>query len=258
MLSDAHAHLNDKAFDNDIMSVYEDCLNKGVGIIVNSAWDRASSEKALELAEKYDNMYFTVGIHPHNAIEAKENDLYALIELSRHNKCVAWGEVGLDYHYDFSPRDMQKGFFGDQIAIANELSLPLVLHLREAYQDANEILDKNIDKLNNGVLLHCYSGSMELARDYYNKFGCYYSFGGAITFNKNNKKSVLEVIPKDRLLLETDCPYMTPVPFRGERNTPALLGLVRDRMACDLGLTAVEVENLTYQNIQRFYRLGEK
>lgn len=257
MLSDAHAHLNDKAFNEDLEEVVKKCIDSGVGIIINSAWDRKSSEKAYELSQKYDNMYFTAGIHPHNACETVAGDLDVLIELSKDPKCVAWGEIGLDYHYDFSPHEMQREFFEKQIDIADKLNLPIVLHLREAYGDANEIIGRNIGKINNGMLLHCYSGSMELAKDYYNKLDSYYSFGGAITFKNNNKKSVLEVIPKDRLMLETDCPYMTPVPKRGTRNTPEHLGLIRDEMARVLNLLPQEIEDITYQNLLRFYRIKE-
>lgn len=255
MLSDAHAHLNDKAFANDLEEVYNKCLESNVGLIINSSWNRESSERAFELSQKYENMYFTVGIHPHNARETLERDLDILCELSKETKCVAWGEIGLDYHYDFSPREMQREFFEEQISIANDHSLPVVCHLREAYGDANEIITRNVDKIRNGFLLHCYSGSMELARDYYNKLDFYYSFGGAITFKNNNKKSVMEVIPKNRLMLETDCPYMTPVPHRGKRNDPSYLEYVRAETAKNLSLTQDEVEELTYQNALRFYRI---
>lgn len=255
MLSDAHAHLNDKAFVEDLDEVYMKCIDANVGLIVNSSWDRVSSEKAFELSQKYENMYFTVGIHPHNARESKEGDFDILKELSKDSKCVAWGETGLDYHYDLSPREMQREFFEEQIRIADSLSMPVVCHLREAYADANEIISRNVDKIRNGLLLHCYSGSMELARDFYNKHGFYYSFGGAITFKNNNKKSVMEVISIDRILLETDCPYMTPVPKRGTRNDPSNLTLIRNETARNLNLTNEEVEEITYQNVLRFYRI---
>ena len=257
MLTDAHAHLNDAAYENDLDEVYKDCIDHGVGIIVNSAWDRESSENAMLISEKYPEAYFTVGIHPHNVKDATNKDLYRLIELTKHEKCVAWGEIGLDYHFDVSQKDLQIAFFERQIDIADELSLPLVLHIRDAYKDADEVIRNKISKMKNGVLLHCYSGSMELARDFYNKLGFYYSFGGAITFNKNNKKSVLEVIPKDRLLIETDCPYMTPVPLRGKRNTPAYVRYVCDRMASDLLLASEEVEKITHDNLVRFYNIKE-
>lgn len=257
MLTDAHAHLNDSAYEKDLDEVYSRLLEDGVGIVVNSAWDRQSSERAMELADKYPEMYFTVGIHPHNVVDVQDRDLYKLVEMTKHDKCVAWGEIGLDYHFDTSKIDLQKAFFKEQIGIADELSLPLVLHVRDAYKDADDIVKANIDKMKNGVLLHCYSGSMELARDFYNKLGFYYSFGGAITFNKNNKKAVLEVIPEDRIMVETDCPYMTPVPFRGNRNTPSYTRYVVDRMALDLGKTSEQIEKITRENLIRFYRIKE-
>lgn len=253
MLTDAHAHLNDKAFENP--TFFSEFSQNGIGIIVNGAWDVDSSIKAMELAEKYPDFYFTAGIHPHNAKDAKGGDFDAIIKLAEHEKCVAIGEIGLDYHYDFSPRDMQKDFFQKQIDLAYSLKLPVVLHLRECYQDANDIILANKDKLTNGVLLHCYSGSMELARDVYNKLGFYYSFGGAITFKNAKKGDTLRVIPRDRLMLETDCPYMTPVPKRGQTNSPLNLNLICDKMAEELDLTSREVEELTENNLKRFYNI---
>lgn len=257
MLTDAHAHLNDSAYANDLDEVYRNAIENGVRIIVNSAWDRQSSEKAMELADRYPEMYFTVGIHPHNVDSIQDRDFYRLCDLTKHEKCVAWGEIGLDYHFDVSKIDLQKAIFKEQIAIADELSLPVVLHVRDAYLDADNIIKDNIDKMKNGVLLHCYSGSKELAKDFYNKFGFYYSFGGAITFKNNNKKAVLEVIPEDKLLIETDCPYMTPVPFRGNRNSPTYTRYVVDKMALDLGKTPEKIEKITHDNLVRFYRIKE-
>lgn len=253
MLTDAHAHLNDKAFDDP--SLFSLFSQNGVGIIVNGAWDVASSIKAKELAEGYPDFYFTAGIHPHNAKDAKKDDFDTIVRLAEHEKCVAIGEIGLDYHYDFSPRDIQKDFFVKQIELAHSLKLPVVLHLRECYQDANEIILANKDKMTEGVLLHCYSGSMELARDIYNKLGFYYSFGGAITFKNAKKGEVLRSIPKDRILLETDCPYMTPVPKRGQVNSPLNLNLICNKMAEELGLTFREVEVITEDNLRRFYNI---
>lgn len=253
MLTDAHAHLNDKVYeDNSFFSTFEE---NGVGIIVNGAWDVDSSLKACRLAEAYPNFYFTAGIHPHNAQDAKEGDLDIIKELSSHEKCVAIGEIGLDYHYDLSPRDVQKEYFERQIDLAHSLNMPVVLHLRECYQDANEIILRNKDKFANGVLLHCYSGSTELARDVYNKLGFYYSFGGAITFKNAKKGDTLRAIPLDRILLETDCPYMTPVPKRGQVNSPLNLYLIRDKMAEELSLTAEEIERITEDNLKRFYNI---
>lgn len=255
MLTDAHAHLNDAKFDGEVDEAIQRARDSRVVKIINAAWDRGSAEKALELAEKYDECYFTVGVHPHQAKDVVEQDYYRFKELAKHPKCVAYGEIGLDYHYDFSPRDVQRAVFDYQIQVAFDLSLPLVLHLREAYGDANQILDKNRKLLTNGVLLHCYGGSMELARDYYNKLDCYYSFGGAVTFKNANKGDVLRTIPKNRLLLETDCPYMTPVPLRGQRNEPANLPLIRDKIAFELSLSPEEVEDITYSNFSEFYKV---
>ena len=255
MLTDAHAHLNDVRFDGEVEEVIERAREVGVVKIVNAATDLPSAEKALEIADKYDECFFTVGIHPHDAKDAKESDYYRFSEMAKHPKCVAYGEIGLDYHYDLSPRDVQREIFKYQLAVAHDLSLPLVLHLREAYGDANKILSDNKALLKDGILLHCYGGSMELARDFYNKLDCYYSFGGAITFKNANKGDVLRAVPQNRILFETDCPYMTPVPYRSTRNEPSYLTLVRERAALELSMTLDEIEDTVYSNFCEFYRM---
>ena len=257
MLFDAHAHLDDEKFGGELDGVVEKLLEAGVVGVVNAACDEDSCHTSLALAEKYPWCYFTVGIHPHCAKDYTPETEALIRRLAAHPKCVAVGEIGLDYHYDNSPREAQRAVFARQLVLADELGKPVVLHLREAYEDANQILAQHRDKLRNGVLLHCYSGSAELARDVYNGLDAYYSFGGAITFAKHKDK-VLAVIPPERLLLETDCPYMTPVPLRGQRNDPSLLPYVCAKMAELIGKTPEEVALLTTQNARRFYRLEDK
>lgn len=253
MYFDAHAHLDDEQFDG-LEDIVQTMLLAGVGGVVNAACDLASCQTSQALADTYDWCYCTAGLHPHYAQDADENTYLRIRQFAAHPKCVAIGEIGLDYHYDFSPREVQREVFARQLALAHELHMPVVLHLREAYQDANEILLAHRDLLQDGVLLHCYSGSAQLAKDVYNKLDCYYSFGGAITFAKH-KDEVLQAIPRERLLLETDCPYMTPVPLRGTRNTPANLPLIAAKMAQLLEMDEQEVQRLTTQNARRFYRL---
>ncbi|NCA67200.1 MAG: TatD family deoxyribonuclease [Clostridia bacterium] len=253
MLIDSHAHLNDDRLYSIIDEVVEGYRARGVGAVINAAYDIESSRRGKILADKYEDCYFTVGLHPHDARLATAQIYEEMKALAAFPKAVAWGETGLDYHYDLSLREVQRREFVTQIEIADSLKLPVIIHLREAYEDMNRLLTENKQYLNNGVLLHCYSGSGESARDIYNRLDCYYSFGGAITFAKH-KNEVLKYIPQDRIMLETDCPYMTPVPFRGKTNTPALLYLIRDKMAELLRLTPDEIEKITTDNAKRFYK----
>lgn len=253
MYFDAHAHLDDEQFD-DLIPVVEAMQQAAVCGVVNASCDVASCHTSQQLARTYDWCYCTAGIHPHYAAEVTDADYDEVVQCAAYAKCVAIGEIGLDYHYDFSPREAQREVFVRQLALAHSLHLPVVLHLREAYADANAILLANRALLTDGVLLHCYSGSAELVRDVYNELDCYYSFGGALTFAKH-KAEVLAAIPPQRLLLETDCPYMTPVPYRGTRNSPANLPLIAAKMAELLGMSVEQVAELTTQNAHRLYRL---
>ncbi len=254
MLVDAHAHLNDESLFDKAAELVDAYRAKGVGLVINGGYDLPSSQRGKELAERFSDCYFTVGMHPHDSRLADENMYDAFKTLASHPKAVAIGEIGLDYHYDLSPRDVQAREFVRQLELADSLKLPVVIHLREAYEDFNRLLKDNRRYVNNGILLHCYSGSAELAAEVYNEYGAYYSFGGALTFSKHKDK-VLAVIPRDRLLLETDCPYMTPVPLRGTPNSPANLPLIRDKMAELTGLQPSEIEEMTTENAKNFYRI---
>ncbi len=254
MYFDAHAHLDDDKFWGELPQVVDRIRSAGVTAVVNAGCDLPSSVAGLVLANTYPWCYATVGLHPHVASEWNEETCRILKVLSKDPRCVAIGEIGLDYHYDFSPREVQKEVFERQLELAHEQHMPVVLHLREAFGDATEILSRRRDLLTDGVLVHCYSGSVELARDFFNKLDAYYSFGGALTFAKN-KGEVLSAIPQDRILLETDAPYMTPVPYRGKRNDPSLLPLTAAKMAELMGLTIEEVADLTFRNAKRLYRL---
>ena len=253
MYFDAHAHLDDEQFD-DLSPVIEAMQLARVEGVVNAACDLKSCQTSQQLAHLYAWCYCTAGIHPHYAADVSPRDYDAIAAYAADKKCVAIGEIGLDYHYDFSPRDVQQQVFVRQLALAHDLHLPVVLHIREAYADANAILTANRSLLTDGVLLHCYSGSAQLVRDVYNPLDCYYSFGGAITFAKH-KEEVLRAIPPQRLLLETDCPYMTPVPYRGTRNSPANIPIIAAKMAELTATTIEQVARLTTANAHRLYRL---
>lgn len=212
-----------------------------------------SSELAVTLANKYGKVYAAVGVHPHDADTLDDEACQRLLELAKDGKVVGFGEIGLDYYYDLSEREVQKSAFAKQIELANQASLPVVLHVRDAYEDTRKILFDMRNYIQNGLLLHCYSGSSEYVK-IFDKLGAYYAFGGAITFKnaKHNLES-LAVVAKDRLLLETDCPYMTPVPFRGKTNEPKYVALVAQKAAEALGVSVEEIENITTQNAKRLF-----
>lgn len=259
MIIDSHAHLNDEDLFPRAQEIYDRMGGDGLAAIVNVGYDRPSSLTAVELAKKYDRFFATVGVHPHDAKSATEED-YALFEklVKEDRKVLAIGEIGLDFHYDLSPREDQERVFVEQLRLAHSLKIPTVVHLREAYGVMSKILRENEKYLEYGVLLHCYSGSKELVKEY-EKYDLYYSFGGAVTFkNAVDKPDVVRTIPLDRILLETDCPYMTPVPYRGTPNEPSRIRLVADKIAEILQKDEKEIEEITYRNTKRFFgRLGE-
>ena len=255
MYVDAHAHLDDPILAPREAEVLAAAKAAGVGIVVNASSDLPSSEASVALASRHEEVYAVIGVHPHEAKTYSAGVEQRLITLAKEPRVVAFGEIGLDYHYDLSPRDTQCDVLAREIEVAAELKLPVVFHVREAYEDFNRIIEQKKDYLKNGVLLHCYSGSAELARYYSEWFDAYFSFGGVLTFAKH-KDVVLAAIPEDRLLLETDCPYMTPVPFRGTPNEPKHIPLVAEKMAELKGLSREKVEEVTTANALRFYRLN--
>ena len=257
MLIDTHAHYDDDKYAGDLEACLAEVRAADVAYIINAAQDLATTHQIMAMSQKFPYIYGTAGIHPHEAGNAKLADYGELRRLTAHgeaarHKIVAIGETGLDYYYDFSPRDVQQENFTRHIEIALEVGLPLVVHDRDAHEDCLRILEQN-GAFGGKVVFHCYSGSLEFAQILAGK-GCCFSFGGAITF-KNAKKfpEILRGIPEDRLMLETDCPYMTPEPHRGTRNTSAYLPLVAGKMAEILGKSISEVETLTSANAKAFY-----
>ena len=244
---DSHAHYNDERFDPDRAEVLAAQFAAGVERILEVACDPADFAKALALCAGYPGVYCALGIHPH---EAGKADAGALAELARllrtEDKAVALGEIGLDYHYDFYPREVQRRAFEQQLVLARELNLPVVLHVREAYGDAMDILRAHKQGLR-GVM-HCFSGSPEIAKECVG-LGLYVAFGGSVTFH--NARKVAEsaaAVPLERLLIETDCPYMAPVPHRGERNESRLLPLVLQKLAEIHGVGEEDLAEITWQN----------
>lgn len=251
MLFDTHAHFDDRQFDKDRDEVLKSLKSLGVSNIVNIGADMKGSEKSIELAEKYDFVYATVGIHPSETGDMTDTDIDKLRSLAKHPKVRAIGEIGLDYHYDDNaPADVQKKWFIRQLELAKELDMPVVIHDRESKGECLEIL-KN-QKISNGVF-HCYSGSAETAREIL-KLGMMISFTGVLTF-KNARRAVeaCAAVPLDRLMIETDCPYMAPEPHRGERNFSGYVRHVAEKMAEIKGVSYDEIVEITNRNARKFY-----
>ncbi|CEN26100.1 deoxyribonuclease [[Clostridium] sordellii] len=255
MLFDSHAHLNDERFDEDREELINSLKAKGVDLVLNPGACIETSKSSVELANKYDFIYAAVGVHPHDVGEMTEDDIETLRKLALENEKVkAIGEIGLDYYYDNSPREIQKKWFKRQIELANELKLPIIIHDRDAHGDTFEII-KNTKSPEIGCVLHCYSGNVELAKEYV-KMGCYISIPGTVTF-KNNKKTreVAKEIPLEYLLIETDSPYMAPEPHRGKRNDPSLVQFVADKIAQEKGISYEQVCEATKENAKRFFNI---
>ena len=254
MYFDSHAHYDDERFDEDREALIESLKEKGVDFVVNVAADMRSCHTSLQLAEKYPFIYSSVGVHPHDVKDLTEADIEEMRELAKHKKVVAIGEIGLDYYYDNSPREEQRIWFKRQLQLAKELKLPVIIHSREASQETFDIIMESGVK--EGVI-HCFSGSYELAKEYVKK-GFYIGVGGSLTF-KNAKKTVevVEGIGLEHIVIETDCPYLTPVPHRGERNDSSYLKFVVQKIAQIKGISEAEVEMASIQNAKKLFHIME-
>ena len=251
MLFDTHAHYDDEAFDTDREALLAAMPEHNVGLIVNPGCTVETSRQAVALAEQFAHVYAAVGIHPENCGDFTDSDIDILRQLAQHEKVVAIGEIGLDYYWAENPsREWQQKVLRAQLALAEKLSLPVIIHDRDAHADTLAIV-KEFPQVR-GVF-HCYSGSVEDARTLL-KMGWMLSFNGAITF-KNARKApeVIAEVPMERIMIETDSPYLTPVPYRGKRNDSGYVHLVAEKIAEIKGLTAVEVEDVTFENGKRFF-----
>lgn len=248
---DSHAHYTDKAFNDDRENMLGSLKESGISGIINCGADIESSAFSVKLAAEYDYIYAACGIHPEEADKVPENYIEILKNLARNEKCVAIGEIGLDYYWRQDTKEKQKELFENQILLAKELDLPIIVHDREAHGDTLEILKKHKPE---GVL-HCFSGSPETAEEIL-KLGMYIGLGGALTF-KNARKAVevAEMLPLDRLLLETDCPYMAPVPFRGKRNYSGYIPYIAERVAEIKDMDAQTVLDITSENAKKLFDL---
>lgn len=252
MFIDSHAHLDDERFDEDRKAIIASLKENQIDLVMNIGADMESSRASVSLAREYDNIYAVVGVHPHDAEGVSETYLDELRELSKEEKVMAIGEIGLDFYYDNSPRDIQRKVFLDQLELARELDLPVVIHTRDAAGETFEILKEAQAKGTKG-LMHCYSGSPEMALEYV-KLGFYISLGGPVTFkNARVPKEVAKLVPLDKLLIETDCPYLTPEPFRGKRNEPKRVAQTAQAIAEIREITVKELAEATSRNAKEIF-----
>jgi TatD DNase family protein len=253
MLIDTHAHLDFSQFKNDREQVIQRALDAGLSAIVNVGTDLASSETSAALARRHGPIYAAVGIHPHDARTLTSAVIENLARLAEDPKVVAIGEIGLDYYRNLSPRDQQRDAFRRQIRLAIELDMPVVIHDRDAHGEVLDIMRQEKAGRICGVL-HCFSGDLEMALAGI-EMGFYIAFGGPITYGGKNKQEIARQIPLDRILIETDCPFLTPVPHRGKRNEPAYVRFVAERIAEVRGITYGEVAKTTSLNGARLFGL---
>ena len=256
MIWDTHAHLDDPDYAEDFQEVVARLLSSGITRVTNVGYDLASSERSVKLSQDYDFIYAAIGIHPHNAEGATDETWAKLLLLAKQPKVLAWGEIGLDYYRDLSPRSIQKGIFIQQIKLANEVGLPIVIHNRDAHQDVLEIVKAHPPKY--GGVFHCYSGSLEMAAILLN-LGFYLSFAGPVTYK--NARHTVEVagnVPLDRILVETDSPYLTPEPRRGKRNEPTYVREVVKKIAEIRKIPFEDIASQTMLNAATLFGIHKK
>ena len=256
MIFETHAHYDDKMFDEDRESLLESMQEAGIGRIVNIGADLASTASSIALAEKYPFIYAAAGVHPSDAAQLNEHTFQWLSEQTAHEKVVAVGEIGLDYYWEKDPevRANQRYWFRRQLNLAREKALPVSIHSRDAAKDTLDIAkEEHLAEI--GGVVHCFSYTVEMAREYLN-MGFYLGIGGVVTFNNGRKlKEVVDYMPLDRIVLETDCPYLSPVPNRGKRNSSLNLPYVAEAIGQIKGISPEEVIAITNQNARNLYRL---
>lgn len=256
ILIDTHAHIDSSKFKGDLAEVIKRAADEGVEYIFNIGSNDISSQTTAALARKYSKIYAAVGIHPHNAKEVTSDTLRLITSLAKEEKVRAIGEIGLDYHYDFSPRDVQQRVFRAQLRLAHDLQMPVVIHTREADADTLRILkEEEVDKL--GGIMHCFPGDLPMAEECL-KLNLKLAFGGVITFgNAGVLRDVVRNIPLEEILLETDCPYLTPAPHRGKRNEPAYVRLVAEKIAELRGIELEELAQVTTTTAKKLFKIEE-
>lgn len=254
MFIDSHAHLDDERFDDDRETVIKNLKTDQIDIVINIGADIASSKSTLNLAQTYDNIYSVVGVHPHSVSELVGLGLDEIEKLARDEKTVAIGEIGLDYYYENSPKQLQKEYFIEQIRLAKKLDLPIVIHSREAVKDTLDIIKSEKSSNLRGVM-HCFSSSVEIAKEYV-KLGFYIAIGGVVTFkNARVTKEVAKYVPLESLLIETDCPYLAPEPFRGKRNEPKYIKYTAEEIAKIKEVDLEEIAKITSANAKKLFEI---
>lgn len=254
MIWDTHAHLDNEEFNSDREQVIQRALQAGITNLINIGHSELSSKNSVSLAEKYPFIYAAVGIHPHDAKDCNAKTWILLERLAQNPKVVAWGEIGLDYYRDLSPRDIQRKVFIQQLELANEAALPIVIHNRDAHGDILQIIKKHLPEA--GGVFHSYSGSWEMAKELL-AMGFYLSFSGPLTYkNARHTVEVASKVPEDRFVVETDCPYLTPEPNRGKRNEPAYVLEVVKKIAEIRGITIEQTARRSSQNAAKLF-LGQ-
>lgn len=249
---DVHAHLCDARYNGDITEVLSSMKEAGVTRVINSGYDYISSRLSAELADKYDGLYFSVGVHPDESGTLDDDALENIKKLALNTKCVAIGEIGLDYHNFVYPKEVQYKAFERQMEIADELELPFVVHSRDASEEMLKFLKERKSLIKKGFLMHCYSESIESAKEYL-KLGAYFSFGGVITFKNAKKDGIIASIPTDRLLSETDSPYLSPEPFRGTTNNPSRIPYIVKKLAEAKNISAHDMIVAINENADRLF-----
>ncbi len=252
MLFDTHVHLNDEQFNEDLQEVIERAKEVGISYMVVVGFNRPTIERAISLVKEYDFLYASIGWHPVDAIDMTDEDLAWIEEMAANPKVVALGEMGLDYHWDKSPHEVQKEVFRRQISLAKKLKLPIIIHNRDATEDVVQILrEENAEEV--GGIMHCFSGSAETAKECI-EMNFHISLGGPVTFKNAKKPKRLAIeVPLDRLLIETDCPYLAPHPYRGKRNEPAYVKLVAEQVAELKEISFEEVAQKTTENAKKLF-----
>ena len=252
-LFDSHAHYNDEKFDEDRENLINEIYKFGVTNIINAGYSLESSKKALEIAEKYEFMHTTSGISPNDIDDFEEDYLEKIEELAKNKKCVAIGEIGLDYHWNTENKEFQKNVFIKQIELANKLNLPIVIHTREAIYDTLEIL--KINECKNRGVFHCCPLNVDLVREGL-KLGYYISFAGPCTFkNSKNADEIIKMVPVDKMLIETDSPYLSPEPLRGRRNDSRNVKYIAQKIADIKNIPVEEIAEITYKNALNLFNI---
>lgn len=242
MLIDTHAHLQDNVYDKNIGELIKNAQDNNVKKIVCASYNLQSSKQSVEFANKYDCVYAVIGVHPENCEEYNDEIESQIKQLAQDKKVLAIGEIGLDYHYTTENKEIQKQVFVSQIKLSHQLGLPIVIHSRDAIGDTLEIIREHKEYIKKGGVFHCFNASVPVLEEII-KMGFYVSYGGAITFNNASKlREIVASTPIDRILLETDCPYMSPVPYRGEINEPKNIDLILEKLG--------EIKNIDLQKLE--------